>query len=173
MSASPSRTCRDFATSTVCDAYLSQRQRSSGQKVSEAGLAAMKARLRWMEAGKRSGNAAEAARADLEFRRTLYAAADNPILLGFIDQAWLSLPFSILYSIPGRLAPSIKEQHQVLDAVGRRDRPRRASACRSTCWARSKCSKTTSVGSATARPARVPTPEADRQSNPFIKRTAQ
>jgi DNA-binding GntR family transcriptional regulator len=90
-------------------------------RLSEAGLTAMKAQLCRMEVGKRTGDTAEAARADLEFRRTLYAAADNPILLDFIDQAWLSFPFSILYSIPGRLAQSIKEHHQILDAVARRD----------------------------------------------------
>lgn len=97
-------------------------------KLSEAGFAAMKTQLRRMEAGKRAGNAAEAARADLEFRRTLYAAADNPILLDFIDQAWLSFPFSILYGIPGRLAQSIREHHQILEAVGRHD-PTEAGSC--------------------------------------------
>jgi DNA-binding GntR family transcriptional regulator len=97
-------------------------------KLSDAGLAAMKAQLRRMEAGKRAGDVTEAARADLQFRRTLYAAADNPILLDFIDQAWLSFPFSILYGIPGRLAQSIKEHHQILDAVGRRD-PIEAGRC--------------------------------------------
>jgi DNA-binding GntR family transcriptional regulator len=97
-------------------------------KLSEAGLATMKTQLRRMEAGKRAGDAAEAARADLEFRRTLYAAADNPTLLDFIDQAWLSFPFSILYGIPGRLAQSIREHHQILEAVGRRD-PTEAGFC--------------------------------------------
>jgi DNA-binding GntR family transcriptional regulator len=97
-------------------------------KLSEFGLTVMKTQLRRMEVGKRTGDTTEAARADLEFRRTLYAAADNPILLDFIDQAWLSFPFSILYSIPGRLAQSIKEHHQILDAVTRRD-PTGAGHC--------------------------------------------
>jgi DNA-binding GntR family transcriptional regulator len=96
--------------------------------LSAAGLATMKVQLRRMEAGKRAGDTAEAARADLEFRRTLYAAADNPTLLDFIDQAWLIFPFSILYGIPGRLAQSIKEHHQILDAVARRH-PVEAGAC--------------------------------------------
>lgn len=90
-------------------------------KLSEAGLASMRAQVRRMEAGKRAGDVTEAARADLEFRRTLYAAADNPILLDLIDQAWLSFPGSILLNIPGRLAQSIKEHHQILEAVKRRD----------------------------------------------------
>ena len=102
--------------------------RLGAAKLSEAGLAVMKAQLRRMEAGKRAGDTAEAARADLEFRRTLYAAADNPILLDFIDQAWLSFPFSILYSVPGRLVQSIKEHHQILQAVARRD-PAEAGRC--------------------------------------------
>ncbi len=97
-------------------------------KLSAAGLATMKAQVRRMEAGRRAGDTAEAARADLAFRRTLYAAADNPMLLEFIDQAWLSFPFSILYSIPGRLAQSIREHRQILDAVGRRD-PTAAGVC--------------------------------------------
>ncbi len=97
-------------------------------KLSESGLTVMKAQLRRMEAGRRTGDTTKAARADLEFRRTLYAAADNPILLDFIDQAWLSFPFSILYSIPGRLAQSIKEHHQILDAVARRE-PTEAGRC--------------------------------------------
>jgi DNA-binding GntR family transcriptional regulator len=124
-------------------------------KLSEAGLVAMTAQLRRMEVGMRTGDTTEAARADLEFRRTLYAAADNVILLDFIDQAWLSFPFSILYNLPGRLAQSIREHQQILDAVGR-------IACSSTCWARSKSSKTTSGEPTTARPARVPTPDARR-----------
>jgi DNA-binding GntR family transcriptional regulator len=96
--------------------------------LSDAGLVSMKTQLRRMEAAKRANDLAEAARADLEFRRTLYAAADNPTLLDFIDQAWLSFPFSILYRIPGRLAQSIKEHHQTLDAVARRD-PDAAGTC--------------------------------------------
>ncbi len=97
-------------------------------KLSEAGLAAMAAQVRRMEVGMRTGDTAEAARADLEFRRTLYAAADNAVLLDFIDQAWLSFPFSILYNIPGRLAQSSKEHQQILDAVTRRD-PNEAGHC--------------------------------------------
>ena len=97
-------------------------------KLSEAGLTTLKAQLHRMEVGARTGDTGMAARADLEFRRTLYAAADNPILLDFIDQAWLSFPFSILYGIPGRLAQSIHEHHQILDAVVRRD-PTEAGDC--------------------------------------------
>ena len=81
----------------------------------------MRAQLQLMDAAKRAGDPAEAARADIEFRRTLYAAADNPILLDLIDQVWLSFPGSILYGIPGRLAQSIKEHHEILDAVARHD----------------------------------------------------
>ncbi len=90
-------------------------------RLPEPDLAAMKRQLRRMEAARRAGDPAEAARADLEFRRTLYAAADNPILLDLIDQVWLSFPGSILYGVPGRLAQSIKEHHEILDAVARRD----------------------------------------------------
>ncbi len=90
-------------------------------RLPEPHLAAMKRQLRRMEAARRAGDPAEAARADLEFRRTLYAAADNPILLDLIDQVWLSFPGSILYGVPGRLAQSIKEHHEILDAVARRD----------------------------------------------------
>ena len=97
-------------------------------KLSEPDLAAMRAQLQRMDAAKRAGDPAEAARADIEFRRTLYAAADNPILLDLIDQVWLSFPGSILYGIPGRLAQSIKEHHEILDAVARRD-PTAAGFC--------------------------------------------
>lgn len=97
-------------------------------KLSDPGLAGMKAELKRMESAKRGNNPAEAARADLGFRRTLYAAAENPILLDLIDQVWLSFPGSILYGIPGRLAQSIKEHHEILEAVARRD-PTAAGFC--------------------------------------------
>ncbi len=97
-------------------------------KLSEPQLAAMRAQLRRMDGARRAGDPAEAARADLEFRRTLYVAADNPILLDLIDQVWLSFPGSILYGIPGRLAQSIKEHHEILEAVARRD-PTAAGFC--------------------------------------------
>jgi DNA-binding GntR family transcriptional regulator len=97
-------------------------------RLSERQLAVMKAQLWRMEGAKRRGDPAEAARADIEFRRTLYAAADNPILLDLIDQVWLSFPGSILYGIPGRLAQSIKGHHEILDAVARRD-PTAAGFC--------------------------------------------
>ncbi len=90
-------------------------------KLAEPDLAAMRAQLQRMVAAKRAGDPADAARADIEFRRTLYAAADNPILLDLIDQVWLSFPGSILYAIPGRLAQSIKEHRAILDAAARRD----------------------------------------------------
>jgi DNA-binding GntR family transcriptional regulator len=81
-----------------------------------------------MEAGKRADDRAEAARADIAFRRILYEAADNSFLLDLIDQAWFSFPAYILYSIPGRLAQSIREHHQIIDAVARRD-PTEAGFC--------------------------------------------
>jgi DNA-binding GntR family transcriptional regulator len=64
---------------------------------------------------------ADAARADLEFRRTLYAAAGNPILLDLIDQTWLLFPGNILYGIQGRLEQSIAEHREIMEAVARRD----------------------------------------------------
>lgn len=97
-------------------------------KLSDPALVAMRVQLHRMEDAMRATDPAEAARADLEFRRTLYAAADNPILLDLIDQVWLSFPGSILYGIPGRLAQSIKEHHEILDAVARRD-PTAAGYC--------------------------------------------
>ena len=90
-------------------------------KLSAAGLAVMRTQLQRMEAAKRAGDPAEAARADIDFRRTLYLAAENPILLDLIDQVWLSFPGSILYGIPGRLAQSIREHREILNAVARRD----------------------------------------------------
>ena len=90
-------------------------------KLSGPDLAAMRVQVRRMEGAKRAGDPAEAARADLEFRRIMYAAADNPILLDLIDQVWLSFPGSILFAIPGRLARSIKEHHEIMDALAARD----------------------------------------------------
>jgi DNA-binding GntR family transcriptional regulator len=89
--------------------------------LSAAGLEAMRAQVRRMEAGAAAGDTAEAARADIAFRRTLYAAADNALLMDLIDQAWMRFPAYILYGIPGRLARSIAEHHQIVDAVARRD----------------------------------------------------
>ena len=91
-------------------------------------LTVMRDELRRMQDAQRAGDPAEAARADLAFRRTLYAAADNPILLDLIDQVWLQFPGSILYGIPGRLAQSLVEHHEILDAVARRD-PTAAGFC--------------------------------------------
>lgn len=89
--------------------------------LSAAGLEAMRAQVRRMEAGATADDAAEAARADIAFRRTLYAAAGNAFLLDLIDQAWMRFPAYILYGIPGRLAQSIAEHHQIVEAVARRD----------------------------------------------------
>ncbi len=91
------------------------------------GLAAMQAQLQRMAAAKHASDPAEAARADIAFRRTLYLAAENPILLDLIDQVWQSFPGSILYGIAGRLAQSVQEHREILDAVARRDPP--AAGC--------------------------------------------
>lgn len=90
-------------------------------KLAGPGLADMRAQVRRMDAARRAGDHAEAARADIAFRRTLYEAADNAFLLDLIDQAWLAFPAYILHGIPGRLAQSIKEHRQIVDAVARRD----------------------------------------------------
>jgi DNA-binding GntR family transcriptional regulator len=97
-------------------------------RLSDAGRDAMRTQVVRMEAGKRADDRAEAARADIAFRRILYEAADNSFLLDLIDQAWFSFPAYILYSIPGRLAQSIREHHQIIDAVARRD-PTEAGFC--------------------------------------------
>lgn len=89
--------------------------------LSTPGLTALLAQVRRMEAGADAGDMAEAARADIAFRRTLYEAADNAYLLDLIDQAWMSFPAYILYGLPGRLTQSIAEHHQIVDAVARRD----------------------------------------------------
>ncbi len=95
--------------------------RLGAANLSAAGQAAMRTQVRRMEACADAGDTAEAARADIAFRRTLYEAADNALLLDLIDQAWMSFPAYILYGIPGRLAQSIEEHHQIVDAVARRD----------------------------------------------------
>jgi DNA-binding GntR family transcriptional regulator len=89
--------------------------------LSSVGLAVLRKQVRAMEAGASAGDTAESARADIAFRHTLYEAADNAFLLDLIDQAWMSFPAYILYGIPGRLAQSIADHHQIMDAVARRD----------------------------------------------------
>jgi DNA-binding GntR family transcriptional regulator len=96
--------------------------------LSSVGLATMRMHVRGMEAGAGAGDTAEAARADIAFRRTLYEAAHNAFLLDLIDQAWMSFPAYILYGIPGRLTQSIAEHHQIVEAVARRD-PEAAGLC--------------------------------------------
>jgi DNA-binding GntR family transcriptional regulator len=76
-------------------------------RLSDAGIDAMRAQLQRMESARH--DTAEAARADLEFRRTLYAAAGN------------LFPGNILYGIEGRLQQSIAEHREIMDAVARRD----------------------------------------------------
>jgi DNA-binding GntR family transcriptional regulator len=95
--------------------------RLGAANLSPAGLTAMRAQVRRMEQGKRANDMPEAARADVAFRRILYEAAGNEILLDLIDQAWLGFPAYILYGIPGRLAQSIKQHHQIVQAVARHD----------------------------------------------------
>lgn len=104
--------------------------RLGAAKLSDAGLAAMRAQVRRMEAGADAGDTAEAARADIAFRRTLYEAADNTLLLDLIDQAWMNFPAYILYGIPGRLTQSIAEHHQIVEAVARRDADAAAASVR-------------------------------------------
>jgi len=88
-------------------------------RLSDADHRAMRAALQLMETARH--DPAEAARADLDFRRTLYTAAGNPILLDLIDQTWLLFPGNILYGIEGRLAQSIAEHREIMEAVARRD----------------------------------------------------
>ena len=90
-------------------------------RISSAGLTDMRTQVRRMDTARRAHDRAEAARADIAFRRTLYEAADNAFLLDLIDQAWLAFPAYILHGIPGRLVQSIKEHRQIVDAVARRD----------------------------------------------------
>lgn len=90
-------------------------------KISDATIEAMRDMLQRMVDAKRAGDIEAAIHADYEFRRTLYAAAGNPVLLDFIDQAWSLFPGSILWNIPGRIAHSIKEHRAIFEAVQRRD----------------------------------------------------
>jgi DNA-binding GntR family transcriptional regulator len=90
-------------------------------KLSEADIAAMTTQVERMEAARQADDFAEAGRADLQFRRILYGAADNWILFDLIDQVWLSFPGSILLAIPGRLERSVAEHYEILKALTRRD----------------------------------------------------
>jgi DNA-binding GntR family transcriptional regulator len=90
-------------------------------KISDDAVETMRQLLERMIETKRAGDIEAAQRADYEFRRLLYAAAENPVLLDFIDQAWNLFPGSILWNIPGRIAQSIKEHRGIFDAVRRRD----------------------------------------------------
>lgn len=90
-------------------------------KIGDEAIAAMTALLREMERANREGDIPAVARADGQFHRTLYAAADNPILLDLIDQVGMSFPGSILWNVPGRIAHSLKEHAAILKAVSRRD----------------------------------------------------
>ncbi|THD64480.1 GntR family transcriptional regulator [Phenylobacterium sp.] len=90
-------------------------------KLTEDDLVAMTTQVERMEAARQANDPAEAGRADLQFRRILYGAADNVILFDLIDQVWLSFPGSILLAIPGRLERSIAEHYEILKALTRRD----------------------------------------------------
>jgi DNA-binding GntR family transcriptional regulator len=90
-------------------------------KISDGGIAAMKRLLDAMHRSQAAGDLTSVAEADFAFHRTLYRAADNPVLLDVIDQLWTSFPGNILWNIPGRVQQSLKEHDEILGAVIRRD----------------------------------------------------
>lgn len=90
-------------------------------RISDEAIERMRALVRQMVAAKRNGDMETAIQADYGFRKILYTASGNPILLDLIQQCWNLFPGSVLWNIPGRVAQSIKEHRQMLDAVARRD----------------------------------------------------
>jgi DNA-binding GntR family transcriptional regulator len=90
-------------------------------RISDEAIGKMRALVQQMIAAKRKGDLESAIQADFEFRGSLYAASDNPILVDLIRQCWNLFPGSLLWNIPGRVAHSIKEHQQMLEAVAQRD----------------------------------------------------
>ncbi|WP_074078381.1 GntR family transcriptional regulator [Microvirga massiliensis] len=90
-------------------------------KISDEAIASMSTLLDQMKRAKWEGDIQAVAQADSAFHRTLYEAADNPILLDLIDQVGLSFPGNILWNIPGRIDKSLKEHAAILKAVSQRD----------------------------------------------------
>jgi DNA-binding GntR family transcriptional regulator len=90
-------------------------------RISAQAIEDMRLLLQKMIDAERTGDVEAALRADFDFRHTLYAAAENSILLDLIQQSWNLFPGSILWNIPGRVAQSIKEHRGIFDAVRRRD----------------------------------------------------
>jgi DNA-binding GntR family transcriptional regulator len=90
-------------------------------RISDEAIAQMRALVQQMSAAKRKGDMESAIQADYGFREILYTASENPILVDLIQQCWNLFPGSVLWNIPGRVAQSIKEHRQMLEAVAQRD----------------------------------------------------
>ena len=90
-------------------------------KISDEAVETMRRLLRAHDRVEARGRHGSRSACRLRFPSLLYAAAENPVLLDLIHQAWNLFPGSILWNIPGRIAQSIKEHHAIFDAVQRRD----------------------------------------------------
>ncbi|MFO0995894.1 MAG: GntR family transcriptional regulator [Alphaproteobacteria bacterium] len=90
-------------------------------RISDEAIERMRALVQQMVSAKRNGDMEAAIQADYGFRKILYTASDNPVLLDLIQQCWNLFPGSVLWNIPGRVAQSIKEHKLMLEAVARRD----------------------------------------------------
>jgi DNA-binding GntR family transcriptional regulator len=90
-------------------------------RISDAAIKSMRDLLQEMGRAKRSGDVPATARADSAFHRTLYTAADNPLLIDLIEQVGSSFPGNIIWNVKGRIEQSLKEHAEILSAVARRD----------------------------------------------------
>jgi DNA-binding GntR family transcriptional regulator len=90
-------------------------------RISDTAIKSMRDLLQEMGRAKKSGDVPAMARADSAFHRTLYTAADNPLLIDLIDRVGSSFPGNIIWNVKGRIEQSLKEHAEILSAVSRRD----------------------------------------------------
>lgn len=90
-------------------------------RISDADIEFMGELLARMEKSKLADDLEAVARADSEFHHVLYTASPNIVILNLIKQLWDSFPGNILWNIPGRVAASLVEHREILDALRERD----------------------------------------------------
>jgi len=96
--------------------------------ISDADIEYMGELLGRMEKSKLADDLDAVARVDSEFHHVLYTASPNVVILNLIKQLSDSFPGNILWNIPGRVAASLAEHREILDALRMRDSSLVASA---------------------------------------------
>jgi DNA-binding GntR family transcriptional regulator len=89
----------------------------AAQQLTAGALARLAEACRAMERGLAEGRRAEIRAADEFFHGFLYEQCNNPTLVDLISQLWGRFPRHMLWVAPGRLAQSVQEHAELLQAL--------------------------------------------------------